>query len=317
VDVVSHELGHAILDALRPDLWSTASLEIFALHESFGDIVSVLTVLQFDQVVNRVVQETGGDLRKSNVASRVAEELGGAIYQLSGGKTGGSNYLRNAANELVYVVPESLPANGQGEGLFKEPHNFSRVFTGAWYECLVEVYARLVSSGMSQFDALKEAAKVMALRLFHGVMAAPSTPRFFESVAQSMLKMDHSWGNTYFDIMYKVFIKRKIIQPFTFSVTKLDKMPTIDTRVLDSTVEGNRMRFSMSGEMKHEKIIVELPKYGITNDISGTETVKSVEHCIHYIQEHKLLGNEYELKMFALVDGCLTRNYICNAFRKE
>src|SRR4051794_4353000 len=33
-DVVCHELGHAVLDALRPQLWDAASVEVAAFHES-------------------------------------------------------------------------------------------------------------------------------------------------------------------------------------------------------------------------------------------------------------------------------------------
>ena len=35
-DVVCHELGHAVLDALRPELWDAMSVEVAAFHESFG-----------------------------------------------------------------------------------------------------------------------------------------------------------------------------------------------------------------------------------------------------------------------------------------
>ncbi len=318
VDVVAHELGHAVLDALRPDFWSTTSLEIFALHEAFGDIVAMLTVLQFDQVVQKVLQETGGDLRKSNVATRIAEELGGAIYAVSGGRLGGNNYLRNAANELEYVEPESLPTHPSGEGLAKEPHNFSRVFTGAWYECVVEIFQRELSK-MEPAAALRHAATMMALRLFHGVMAAPSTPRFFESLSRSMLAMDRAWGSPYSDLMSKVFIKRKILKPFAFGLTNLNQeLKLMDTIKLDPGTEGNRLRLSMAGPVEEaSEIVVDLPKFGIAGDFSGEQTVDTAKECLRFIKSQNLIGSEYECKMFAVVDGKLQRNFICNAFRRE
>jgi len=36
-DVVNHEQGHAVLDALKPQLWNAANLEVPAFHESFGE----------------------------------------------------------------------------------------------------------------------------------------------------------------------------------------------------------------------------------------------------------------------------------------
>ena len=41
-DVVCHETGHAILDAIRPQLFNAASLEASAIHEAMGDISAML-----------------------------------------------------------------------------------------------------------------------------------------------------------------------------------------------------------------------------------------------------------------------------------
>src|SRR5262249_17812133 len=44
--VVCHELGHAILDAVKPELFDAMSMEVAAFHEAFGDISSMLSSLQ-------------------------------------------------------------------------------------------------------------------------------------------------------------------------------------------------------------------------------------------------------------------------------
>lgn len=44
-DIVCHEMGHAILDALKPQLWNVASHEAAAFHESFGDMSAILSAL--------------------------------------------------------------------------------------------------------------------------------------------------------------------------------------------------------------------------------------------------------------------------------
>ncbi len=42
-DVLCHEMGHAILDTVKPGLWDAAAQEIPAFHESFGDMSAILS----------------------------------------------------------------------------------------------------------------------------------------------------------------------------------------------------------------------------------------------------------------------------------
>ena len=42
-DVVAHETGHGILDAVRPELFGSSMFEVNAFHEAFGDCVAILT----------------------------------------------------------------------------------------------------------------------------------------------------------------------------------------------------------------------------------------------------------------------------------
>ena len=84
-DIVAHELGHAVLDAIRPDFWNVQGKEGWAFHESFGDIMAVLSILQHEKVLNHAIQI---DLNKSNVVSRLAEEMAAAVYALAKGKGG-------------------------------------------------------------------------------------------------------------------------------------------------------------------------------------------------------------------------------------
>ena len=65
-DVVCHEQGHAILDALRPELFDTASIEVAAFHESFGDMSAILAALQLPTMRVAVLSETGGKLSRNS-----------------------------------------------------------------------------------------------------------------------------------------------------------------------------------------------------------------------------------------------------------
>ena len=78
-DIVAHELGHAVLDTLKPVLFEIASIEAAAFHESFGDMSAILTALQLPRVRQAVLEETDGNLRRNSSVSRVAEQLGFAF----------------------------------------------------------------------------------------------------------------------------------------------------------------------------------------------------------------------------------------------
>src|SRR5262245_16901087 len=80
-DVVCHELGHALLDSVKPQLFDAASIEVAAFHESFGDMSAILSALQLPSLREGVLAETGGVLHRASRLSRLAEQLGWAIRQ--------------------------------------------------------------------------------------------------------------------------------------------------------------------------------------------------------------------------------------------
>src|SRR5207249_3490269 len=59
-DVLCHELGHAVLDALRPGLWDAMSVEVAAFHEACGDISALLAGLRLPCRRRAVRWGTGG-----------------------------------------------------------------------------------------------------------------------------------------------------------------------------------------------------------------------------------------------------------------
>src|SRR5947209_18569015 len=107
-DVVCHELGHAILDSLKPQLFDAASIEVAAFHESFGDMSAILSALQLPSLREGVLAETGGVLRRASRLSRLAEQLGWAIRQ-SVPSAVEPDCLRNAVNTFFYRDPDTLP----------------------------------------------------------------------------------------------------------------------------------------------------------------------------------------------------------------
>jgi len=313
-DIVAHELGHGILDSLRPDLWNTASLEIFAFHEAFGDIMAVVSALEWPGVVEMILKETGGNLSLSNAVSRMAEELGIALYRETNGAKGHPNCLRNLVNDYKYVDPDHLPSTGP---LVREPHSFSQVFSGAWYEALIAVQRHIASDGTSPAEALSKARDVLLRTFLEGVLHAPENHSFFNAVGMAMYAaLSTVEGGAYLQDVKTVFQSRGV-------TGTVPKVHLNDTETIDPTTEGHKTHLDLEVPvLGRKKIIVHLPKFsgglGI-NDMAGNlHCVKLARHAVEYAHRHHLVGAHDDKKMFAINEqGRFVRNYVCEGFCKN
>lgn len=75
-DIVAHEVTHAIVDRLRPYFNVATNPHVRAFHEGFADIVAVFQRLSFRDLVQRELQNSGGDIRKSKLLSDIAAQFG-------------------------------------------------------------------------------------------------------------------------------------------------------------------------------------------------------------------------------------------------
>jgi hypothetical protein len=208
-DVVAHEMGHAVLDALKPALWGLASTEAAAFHESFGDISAILTGLQLSVVRQAVLEETDGRLARNSSISRVAEQLGFAIRQRSPAAVDADS-LRNAANSFTYVNPLTLPPSGPAATLSRAPHNFSRVFTGAFLEALAAMVLR--RAARPREADVRQASLDMGRILARAVVAAPVRTTFFSAVAEQMVLADAKlFRGHYARALTAAFVRRGLI----------------------------------------------------------------------------------------------------------
>jgi hypothetical protein len=207
-DVACHELGHAILDALRPQLFDAASLEIAAFHEAFGDISSMLTALQIPVFLKQVLQETGGRLNVNSRLSRLAEQLGWAIRQRFPTAVD-RDCLRNAANRFFYHVPEDLPPTGPAAQLSSEPHSFARVFTGG----MLDVIANMVQLVGAPTEAnLLGVSRDAGQLLIDAIRTASITPAYYSQVAAAMVQADRVRNKgKYKDALAQAFVRRGIL----------------------------------------------------------------------------------------------------------
>lgn len=224
-DIVAHELGHAILDAHRPDTWSAASLEVWSFHEAFGDLNALFYVMTHDEMLVRSLEECGNDITKPSTMTRLAEDVGRAIYTLVGPDSGREpNALRNAINDFKYTDPSKLPEEAPNDKLAAECHSFGRVFVGAYYDFLVAVYQDTLSLGQTPLASLQHARDVAAQYLMRAIQNAPLNVKFYDSMGRTLLWVaKNSDGGRYYEQMRKAMMERQIIG---LNVKSLSVAPT-------------------------------------------------------------------------------------------
>src|SRR5213592_3612875 len=210
------ELGHAVLDALRPELWDAMSVEVAAFHESFGDISALLAGLQLPSLRRAVLAETGARIGRSSRLSRLAEQLGWALRQILPGSAE-PDCLRNAVNPFFYRAPETLPPSGPSSSLTAEPHSFSRVFTGGWFEALAGMLAVRASSP-TESDLLQVSLDAGRL-LVDAIPAAPIVADYGSQVAAHLIESDAElFRGRYRDALKSALVRRGILSLQTASI---------------------------------------------------------------------------------------------------
>lgn len=210
-DIVAHETGHALLDSYRPDLWNVQGLEIWAFHEAFGDILAMVNSMQHETILRNALEETGGDLRKSNVITRLAEEMGKTVYRMTG--DGSDKYLRDSSVVYQYSNPNLLPKDGPAEQLVAECHSFGRVFSNMWYEIFCSFFDYHKKQSKEDLEAMK-LSRDLTFRIF--MMALPNMPRtgrFYESASKALIAVAKAHNPVYHNIVRNVVTKRKMIRP--------------------------------------------------------------------------------------------------------
>lgn len=208
-EVACHELGHAVLDALRPQLFHVAFVEAAAFHESFGDMSAILSALQLPSLRNDVIAATGGRISRNSRVSRVAEQLGLAI-RMQRPDAVDRDSLRNAANSFFYRDPATLPPRAPASLLSSAPHSFSRVFTGAFLEILAGIF--LLQGNPGNERQLSDAAKIAGQLLVGAVQTAPVVPSYYAQIAAHFLAVDSSrFQRKFRDVIKGAFVRRGIL----------------------------------------------------------------------------------------------------------
>ncbi len=212
-EIVAHEVGHALLDAIRPEYFSAWGPEAGAFHEAFGDMMAIHISLMDDRVVKQLVAETGGDLGKPNLVAHLAEELGSAVNHQKGSNHTGGNYLRNANNTLKFSDPAKLKSEKGGpDELGWGKHSLSRVWTGAHFDLLKAMVAERRATGMAPEQAIEESNKELFKMLANMLKEAPRARFGFRDMALAFVQSDKIHGSGQrAALIQKCFTERDIL----------------------------------------------------------------------------------------------------------
>ena len=183
-DVVAHEVGHGLLDSIRPDLWDANILEAGALHEAFGDCIALLAALNDKETRQKLLAVTA-NLRKRNFLESTAEDLSDGIKRIQPNHNAAEP--RHAFNRLQFQIPETLPDDGGPGELINEVHSFGMLFSGSFYDVIANIFE---ASATHTEASLLTAAQAAGHILIEGAKLAPVTARFLQSVGRSMVLAD-------------------------------------------------------------------------------------------------------------------------------
>jgi hypothetical protein len=178
-DVVAHEIGHGLLDAIRPDLWDTPFLEVNAFHEAFGDCIALLTALADTKTRQAFLSRRNNQ----NFLETTAEDLSDAIRRVAPNHNAAAP--RKALNTLEWQLPSTLPNNGGPGVLINESHSFAQIFSGCFYDLI----RNLLGGSPGQTD-LRRAVRTAGRLLITGARNAPESTRFFQAVGRAMSLAD-------------------------------------------------------------------------------------------------------------------------------
>jgi hypothetical protein len=160
-DIIAHETGHLILKSVIGNPTAAKkTLEYRAHEEGAADLIALVACLQFDAVVDRVLENTQGRLFSRNLLSRFGERDRGA-------------QIRTAFNAATLWSPSITAAEAA-----YDPHAFSKPFTGGAFDVLVEIYEHyLVKYGAVPAAMARQSKSAVATAL-HSASPRATHARF-------------------------------------------------------------------------------------------------------------------------------------------
>lgn len=173
-DIVAHETGHALIDAIAPGLYDALTPQALAVHEALADITALLTAFQSNSLRLRVLERTRGSIRNPTEFTSLAPEFARALD-----KSGHAGALRSLWNKKT-LDPSDKSKDKNGRPNFvdsTDPHALSEVLSGALYRVMVQMQERCWENYGGDFSssgrALAEAVTFFQRAIFRAIDNLP------------------------------------------------------------------------------------------------------------------------------------------------
>ncbi len=200
-DIVAHEVGHAILDGVAPDLYDSVTPQSLALHECIADLTALLMAFNSRTLREAVLEQTGGSIEHPTAFNMIALEFGTAI------KNG--RPLRDLVNDASLIAGDGLDLVDK-----TSPHQLSQVMSGALYPVMQAIHKKLMDAG----DTPGKALGIGSLRFGRFVTRAldylPPGEVSFADYARAIIASDtvsHPDSNVERDVLKDELIRRGVV----------------------------------------------------------------------------------------------------------
>lgn len=190
-DIVAHEAGHAILDAVRGRYTESLEPETAALHEAVGDLTAMFAALSHDVVKKKVIDPFSRG--RKNLISEIAEHFEGDDQNL---------------RSLIHVA-------GVRFNEIIQPHQRSLQLSRAIYEILRRFFKKERRARRPPMAALETARVVTQRMTIRALGYLPPMDATFRDFGLAMLSADTAANpydaREYREIVRDVFIEHKIL----------------------------------------------------------------------------------------------------------
>ena len=197
-NVVAHEFGHSILDLLKPGYMSAKEPQTGGFHESFGDLTAIFHTLYQNDLAEKVILKTSGNLHRESFLNVMAAEFGLAL-----GMKGG---LRHADRNITPTEAGD------------EVHDLSEVFTGTIYDILASAFHPYLKHADSNVtDSLKTVSTYLRRLIMHAVIVNNVKEPQYGNIAFDMVRLaqDPDRQKVFGDVATVVNWKKLIERNFT------------------------------------------------------------------------------------------------------
>lgn len=133
MDIIAHEVTHAVLHRLRPFLTVSTNVDVYAFHEGLADLVALFQHFVFPSIVEAEVASTRSQLSSAAALLNLASEFGKS--------TGRGGPLRRAL-DIDAAEKGEAEAKPSAERFMdsREPHERGAIFVAAVFDAFLATH---------------------------------------------------------------------------------------------------------------------------------------------------------------------------------